>query len=82
MVFQGFQKSVVSSEWNFLELLTSLDERKRVLTLEQFDEFEEFHLKCTHYVVAIAMNNTLCDWPTQMNIIEPSTPYKYSENGK
>ena len=30
------------------------DERRRVYHLEPFDEFEEWHLKCTHYMVLTA----------------------------
>ncbi|KAL0268023.1 UNVERIFIED_CONTAM: hypothetical protein PYX00_010112 [Menopon gallinae] len=75
----GFEKSAVASEWDFLELLTTVDERKRVLMLEQFDEFEEFHMKCTHYVVAVAANNALSAWPDQINIMEL---YQYCEKAE
>ena len=34
---------------------TPVDELKRVAGLEPFDEYEEFHLKCTHYFCLAAM---------------------------
>lgn len=32
----------------------SLAERSRVENLELFDEFEEWHLKCNHYIILCA----------------------------
>lgn len=36
-------------------------ERDRVRSLEIFDEFEEFHLKCSHYTLLFATKGTEID---------------------
>ena len=35
------------------------EERRRVETLEMFDEYEEFFLKCSHYFVLVATKVSL-----------------------
>ncbi|XP_062861714.1 tRNA wybutosine-synthesizing protein 4 isoform X2 [Trichomycterus rosablanca] len=42
----------------FFSLLTD-DERERVEKLEPFDEFEEWHQKCSHYFILTASNGSL-----------------------
>lgn len=32
------------------------DEKQRILNLELFDEYEEWHLKCSHYFILCAFN--------------------------
>ncbi|XP_054829481.1 tRNA wybutosine-synthesizing protein 4 isoform X2 [Eublepharis macularius] len=40
------------------------DERRRIQALEPFDEFEEWHLKCSHYFVLVALKgDELCQTP-------------------
>lgn len=38
--------------------LVSEEERNRVEWLEPFDEYEEWHLKCAHYMVLCAYSKT------------------------
>ncbi|XP_043845136.1 tRNA wybutosine-synthesizing protein 4 [Dromiciops gliroides] len=38
----------------FYHSVLPLEERRRVETLEPFDEFEEWHLKCSHYFILAA----------------------------
>ena len=38
--------------------LVPRDECCRVEALEPFDEYEEWHLKCSHYMVVVATNNS------------------------
>lgn len=42
-------------------ILLSDAERARVQALEAFDEYEEWHLKCAHYIMAVAHKGTLTD---------------------
>ncbi|XP_029446751.1 tRNA wybutosine-synthesizing protein 4 [Rhinatrema bivittatum] len=37
----------------------SKSERRRIETIEPFDEFEEWHLKCSHYFILIASKGSL-----------------------
>lgn len=39
----------------FFNLLPA-EERQRISNLEPFDEYEEWHLKCSHYVILCALN--------------------------
>ncbi|CAI9616919.1 unnamed protein product [Staurois parvus] len=36
-------------------------EKLRIESLEPFDEFEELHLKCSHYFILVASQGTLAD---------------------
>lgn len=48
----------------FYRRLLPADERRRVETLEPFDEFEEWHLKCAHYfILAASRGATLSETP-------------------
>ncbi|XP_021505524.1 tRNA wybutosine-synthesizing protein 4 [Meriones unguiculatus] len=48
----------------FYRRLLPVDERRRVETLEPFDEFEEWHLKCAHYfILAASRGDTLSKTP-------------------
>ena len=42
--------------------LTTENERQNAYSKEIFDEFEEFHNKCVHYVVGIAGNQKSSEW--------------------
>ncbi|XP_054290873.1 tRNA wybutosine-synthesizing protein 4-like [Macrosteles quadrilineatus] len=59
------------NNWDHCTCLTALEaykslipeqERSRVLSLEPFDEWEEFYLKCMHYTVVIASKGSLSNW--------------------
>lgn len=48
----------------FYRRLIPADERRRVETLEPFDEFEEWHLKCSHYfILAASRGDILSETP-------------------
>lgn len=53
---QGWTSSVALSVSEFWHRFITVEERKRVDTLEPFDEHEEFVEKCRHYVIALAAN--------------------------
>jgi len=42
----------------FYNVVVSQDERSRVESLEPFDEYEEWHLKCAHYILLTAFNGS------------------------
>ncbi|XP_060119772.1 tRNA wybutosine-synthesizing protein 4 [Heteronotia binoei] len=48
----------------FYDCFVSGDERRRIQALEPFDEFEEWHLKCSHYFILVASKGEeLCRAP-------------------
>ncbi|XP_015274463.1 PREDICTED: tRNA wybutosine-synthesizing protein 4 [Gekko japonicus] len=48
----------------FYDRFVSEDERRRIQALEPFDEFEEWHLKCSHYFILVASKGEeLCRAP-------------------
>ena len=56
---------------------TPSEELTRISGLEPFDEFEEFHLKCTHYFCLAAMSGRCCNaktiWPNAGKSPSPPT---------
>lgn len=38
------------------------EDQLRVFLIEPFDEWEEIHLKCVHYVLSIASQGCLTNW--------------------
>jgi hypothetical protein len=54
MKASDFYKDVVSNE-----------EKSRIDKLELFDEYEAWHLKCTHYILLSAVKGEFCDKITQ-----------------
>ncbi|GLG99637.1 Leucine carboxyl methyltransferase 2 [Gryllus bimaculatus] len=63
----------VRSVWDVYNHLTDRNEQMRVLKIEPFDEFEEWHLKCCHYVLVVASRGSLENWAEGMfeNIAHP-----------
>ncbi len=57
-VVQGFtQRSICDMNHIYSNVLSD-KERIRIESLESFDEFEAFHLKCGHYALSICTNNS------------------------
>ncbi|XP_046390028.1 tRNA wybutosine-synthesizing protein 4-like [Ischnura elegans] len=54
----------------------SKEEQSRVLSLEPFDEYEEWHAKCCHYSLSVATKGVLVQWNHLSNVTPPisSTP--------
>ena len=48
------------------------DECQRLLSLEMFDEFEEFHLKCGHYMLLCAFNGSCTSLSSSLSL--PPSP--------
>lgn len=61
-MMQGWSHCTSLSAMDAYNQLVDLELRRDKLALELFDEWEEFHLKCVHYVVAVASKGTLLDW--------------------
>ncbi|XP_066993126.2 tRNA wybutosine-synthesizing protein 4 [Anabrus simplex] len=60
---RGWTSCSSQSVFDIFTQITDLVERRRVLSLEPFDEFEEWHLKCCHYALTIASNGDMSYWP-------------------
>ena len=45
-----------------------IEEIQRLLSLEMFDEFEELHLKCAHYMLLCAFNGTCCTLSSSLSL--------------
>ena len=45
----------------FLKIATP-EERKKIMTLEPFDEFEEWHLEGCHFALMVASKGIFVDW--------------------
>jgi hypothetical protein len=56
--FKGWKK-ILCCDMNAFYLSLSPAERSRVESLELFDEFEEWHLKCSHYAIVCATTGLL-----------------------
>ncbi|CAG2222270.1 LCMT2 [Mytilus edulis] len=54
----GWEQSEAMDMNQFYYNLVSEEERNRVEWLEPFDEYEEWHLKCAHYMVLCAYSKT------------------------
>ncbi|XP_075212340.1 tRNA wybutosine-synthesizing protein 4-like isoform X2 [Lycorma delicatula] len=82
---QGWERCCSLSVWDAFVSVTSQEERSRALTLEPFDEWEEWHLKCNHYALVVATKGSLCDWmpfpctKILKSLSEDSTMNKYVE---
>ncbi|CAH1801413.1 unnamed protein product [Owenia fusiformis] len=57
---RGWDKCTATDMNEFYYNILDMDETERMKNLEIFDEFEEFHLKCYHYVVVCAYKGTCC----------------------
>ncbi|RZF40745.1 hypothetical protein LSTR_LSTR013415 [Laodelphax striatellus] len=58
----GWSNCDVIPAWTAFTKILSAEEMQSKLNLEPFDEWEEWHLKCNHYALAVARNGTLNDW--------------------
>lgn len=58
LYIQGWERVEAMDMNQFYSNLVSPEERNRVEFLEPFDEYEEWHLKCSHYMVLCAYNGT------------------------
>ena len=57
---------VVSCDMNHFYGWLSHDEQDRISKLELFDEYEEWHDKCSHYMLLYAMKGTCQDLLPQL----------------
>ncbi|NXS91933.1 TYW4 protein, partial [Jacana jacana] len=59
---EGWSECSVMDMNEFFICCTPEDEQKRVQALEPFDEYEEWHLKCSHYFVLTASKGMEPSW--------------------
>ena len=57
-VLQGWQKCKCHDLNEMYRHTLSPEERARIETLDPFDEYEEFNLKCAHYFVLVASTSS------------------------
>ncbi|XP_073517317.1 tRNA wybutosine-synthesizing protein 4 isoform X1 [Phyllobates terribilis] len=60
---KGWQRCRVLDMNEFSESCVPWAEKLRADSLEPFDEFEELHLKCSHYFILVASQGDLADAP-------------------
>ena len=72
VVFQGWHSCTALDMNRFYatHAASSLSSRERLSSLEPFDEFEEFALKCAHYVIALATSRDNTDFLTSVFPVE------------
>ncbi|XP_014817025.1 PREDICTED: tRNA wybutosine-synthesizing protein 4 isoform X1 [Calidris pugnax] len=69
---KGWTECSVMDMNEFFTCCTPEDEQKRVQALEPFDEYEEWHLKCSHYFVLTASKGMEPSWtPLLPNMTVP-----------
>ncbi|CAM9551824.1 unnamed protein product, partial [Bubo scandiacus] len=69
---QGCTECSVMDMNEFFTCCTPEDEQQRVQALEPFDEYEEWHLKCSHYFVLTASKGMEPSWtPLLSNMTVP-----------
>ncbi|XP_075705456.1 tRNA wybutosine-synthesizing protein 4 isoform X2 [Rhinoderma darwinii] len=61
---KGWQRCRVLDMNEFFTSCVPQSEKLRIDSLEPFDEFEELHLKCSHYFILVASQGELADSPT------------------
>ncbi|XP_061177591.1 tRNA wybutosine-synthesizing protein 4-like [Saccostrea echinata] len=66
----GWSRSEAADMNHFYRELVPPSEQQRVESLEPFDEYEEWHLKCNHYMIVSAANTD--SFPTLLSDIQTS----------
>uniref|UniRef100_A0A7M4G1W8 tRNA wybutosine-synthesizing protein 4 n=1 Tax=Crocodylus porosus TaxID=8502 RepID=A0A7M4G1W8_CROPO len=59
---QGWTECFIVDMNQFYTLCIPTEERQRVQALEPFDEYEEWHLKCSHYFILVASKGMELTW--------------------
>ncbi|XP_077072010.1 tRNA wybutosine-synthesizing protein 4 [Siphateles boraxobius] len=72
---KGWEKCVCLDMNQFYFDLLPEDERQRVEGLEPFDEFEEWHQKCSHYFILSASKGSVTNQALLMLPESPSIPH-------
>lgn len=57
---KGFTEVLVIKASDFYQNYVSPDEKKRIDNIELFDEYEPWHLKCSHYILISATKGDIC----------------------
>lgn len=58
LLFQGWSVTVASDMNYFFNNIVPASEKNRIDSVETFDEYEEWHLKCAHYVLVTAFKGS------------------------
>ncbi|CAH2226302.1 tRNA wybutosine-synthesizing 4 [Pelobates cultripes] len=71
---QGWEQCRIIDMNEFTVTCISVAERIRVESLEPFDEFEELHLKCSHYFILVASRGSLAVRPVLRSVSDADVP--------
>nr|DBA32336.1 TPA: hypothetical protein GDO54_000136 [Pyxicephalus adspersus] len=74
---QGWEQCRILDMNEFSALCVSDMEKSRIESLEPFDEFEELHLKCSHYFILAASRGILADCSALRPICDLHTGKQY-----
>uniref|UniRef100_T1JAC5 tRNA wybutosine-synthesizing protein 4 n=1 Tax=Strigamia maritima TaxID=126957 RepID=T1JAC5_STRMM len=80
----GWENVDITNMSSFYDSLIRDDEKRRVESIEPFDEYEEWHLKCNHYILVCAMKG-LSDFniphiSSNLNINRKQFTWKFCED--
>ncbi|XP_025049498.1 tRNA wybutosine-synthesizing protein 4 [Alligator sinensis] len=64
---QGWTECFIADMNQFYTLCIPAEERQRVQALEPFDEYEEWHLKCSHYFILVASKGMELTWTSMLS---------------
>ncbi|NXF40140.1 TYW4 protein, partial [Nyctibius bracteatus] len=73
---KGWTECSVMDMNEFFTCCTPEDEQRRVQALEPFDEYEEWHLKCSHYFVLTASKGMEPSWTPLLPISHHDGPVR------
>eukprot|EP00057_Strongylocentrotus_purpuratus_P014946 XP_011669420.1 PREDICTED: tRNA wybutosine-synthesizing protein 4 [Strongylocentrotus purpuratus] len=77
---QGWLSSGAVNMHEYYTQVISEVERRRVEGIELFDEFEELHLICVHYILVAAFNGRCAEFKASLFPDLPLTPSKSEDN--
>ncbi|XP_019380889.1 PREDICTED: tRNA wybutosine-synthesizing protein 4 [Gavialis gangeticus] len=71
---QGWTECFIVDMNQFYTLCIPAEERQRVQALEPFDEYEEWHLKCSHYFILVASKGMELTWTSVLSSLAAPAP--------
>eukprot|EP00057_Strongylocentrotus_purpuratus_P033739 XP_792604.3 PREDICTED: tRNA wybutosine-synthesizing protein 4 [Strongylocentrotus purpuratus] len=77
---QGWQASGAVNMYEYYTQMVTEEERRRVEGIELFDEFEELHLICVHYILVAAFNGRCAECKSSLFPDVPLAPSKSEDN--
>ncbi|KAM8975630.1 LOW QUALITY PROTEIN: tRNA wybutosine-synthesizing protein 4 [Pelodytes ibericus] len=75
---EGWEQCTAIDMNEFYFTCIPVEQKLRIDALEPFDEFEEFHLKCSHYFILVASCGTMSDKPVLRPVSEKHAAWELS----